>query len=43
MELRQWAALAIDIATQPGSLAEVIDDFIAFLTPYAAEARMICP
>jgi hypothetical protein len=43
VKLRQWAALAIDIATEPGSLAEVIDDLIAFLIPHAAEARMLRP
>jgi predicted nucleotidyltransferase component of viral defense system len=41
VKLRQWAAFAIDIATQPGSLAEVIRDLGTFLMPHAAEARAI--
>jgi len=43
VKLRQWTAFAIDIATQPGSLAEVIADVAAFLMPHAAEARKIGP
>jgi predicted nucleotidyltransferase component of viral defense system len=43
VKLRQWDAFAIDIATQPSSLAHVIDDLIAFLMPHAAEARKIGP
>jgi len=41
VKLRQWDAFAIDIATQPDSLSEVIDDLTAFLMPHAAAARMI--
>lgn len=42
-KLRQWVTFANDIATQPSSLAEVIDDLISFLMPRAAEARTIKP
>lgn len=43
MKLRQWAAFTVDIAIQPGSLAQVIDDLAGFLMPHAAEARAIGP
>jgi predicted nucleotidyltransferase component of viral defense system len=43
VKLRQWDAFAIDIATLPGSLADVIDDLATFLMPHAAEARKIDP
>jgi predicted nucleotidyltransferase component of viral defense system len=39
IKLRQWDAFAIDIATQPEPLGQVIDDLVAFLMPHAARAR----
>lgn len=41
VELRQWDPFAIDIATQPGSLAHAIDAMLTFLMPHAAETRKI--
>jgi predicted nucleotidyltransferase component of viral defense system len=43
VKLRQWAAFSVDVAVEPGSLAEVIDDLVAFLMQHAAEARAIVP
>jgi nucleotidyltransferase AbiEii toxin of type IV toxin-antitoxin system len=40
-KLRQWAAFANDIATQPTSLAEVINDLASFLMLHASAARML--
>lgn len=38
---QQWAAFVNDAAAQPGSLADVLDDLVAFLMPQAAQARML--
>lgn len=38
---QQWAAFVNDVAAQPGSLAGVLDDLVAFLMPQAAQARML--
>jgi predicted nucleotidyltransferase component of viral defense system len=36
---RQWAVFVRDVAINPGSLAEVIEQLAAFLVPHAAKAR----
>jgi predicted nucleotidyltransferase component of viral defense system len=41
VKLQQWAAFADDIAMQPNSLAEVVDDLASFLMPHAVGARTI--
>jgi hypothetical protein len=37
-KIQQWASFAEDVAVQPGTLAQVIDDLAAFLMPHAATA-----
>jgi predicted nucleotidyltransferase component of viral defense system len=36
---QQWSAFLVDVAVNPGTLAEVIEDLAAFLMPHAAQAR----
>jgi predicted nucleotidyltransferase component of viral defense system len=36
---QQWSAFLVDVAVNPGTLAEVIEDLAAFLMPHAARAR----
>jgi predicted nucleotidyltransferase component of viral defense system len=36
---QQWTAFLADVAVNPGTLAEVIDDLAAFLMPHTADAR----
>lgn len=38
---QQWTSFVQDIAVQPGSLVEVVDDLSAFLMPHAKAARDI--
>ncbi len=38
---RQWAAFIEDVAVKPGSLANVVNDLVAFLMPHAAKAHKI--
>ncbi|EIM72219.1 hypothetical protein A33O_20605 [Nitratireductor aquibiodomus RA22] len=38
---RQWKAFVEDVALDPGTLADVIDDLSAFLLPHAAAARKL--
>ena len=38
---RQWAAFAADIAIEPNSFADVVNDLASFLMPHLAEARRL--
>jgi predicted nucleotidyltransferase component of viral defense system len=40
-KVQQWDAFVVDVAFQPGTLAEVTRDLAAFLMPHAAAARLI--
>lgn len=38
-KVQQWNAFAVDVAFEPGTLAEVVEDLAAFLMPHARAAR----
>jgi len=38
-KVQQWNAFAADVAFEPGTLAEVVEDLAAFLMPHARAAR----
>lgn len=40
-KLQQWSSFVADVATKPGSLADVVADLGAFLMPHAVAARKI--
>jgi hypothetical protein len=40
-KIQQWDSFLEDVAFQPGSLADVLQDLAVFLTPHAAVARML--
>lgn len=40
-KIAQWDAFVADVAYQPGTLAEVIEDLLAFLMPQATAARAL--
>jgi predicted nucleotidyltransferase component of viral defense system len=40
-KIQQWNSFVEEVAFQPGSLAEVVDDLAAFLMPHAAAARAV--
>jgi hypothetical protein len=39
-KVQQWNAFAEDVAFEPGTLAEVVEDLAAFLMPHARAARI---
>jgi hypothetical protein len=38
-KIQQWNSFVVNVASKPGSLAEIIKDLSAFLMPHAAAAR----
>jgi predicted nucleotidyltransferase component of viral defense system len=42
-KVQQWNAFVADVAFQPGTLADVVKDLVAFLMPHAALARARAP
>jgi predicted nucleotidyltransferase component of viral defense system len=42
-KIQQWNSFVADVAYQPGTLADVINDLAAFLMPHAAAARALDP
>jgi hypothetical protein len=38
-KVQQWNAFAVDVAFEPGTLADVVKDLAAFLMPHAGAAR----